>query len=268
MPSVGAVRALTKTVSDQMNCGRPRESAPVRRDTFDVEDPEARVERPLGDTVEDVHDVRTAILRAVDRFRCEVIEQGHYSQGGVTRVGFDVLKVLLTDPEGFDHFTCTNDSAESQIAQKARASASQVRVVKKHLYAAGLIDWVRRSVATGLPKAAGVIQRVTTSCLYFFTPERLTGRLAELYGEELRLLRAARQRIERATGKEGLRRALERRRSRRQHIPALLNPRGWAAALKSLTTAETKATQAAAAEEARAIAYATQLAQQYHVTPV
>ena len=259
---IAAVHALKQRFAEERRTQIPRGRNPVRREAIDYQDERARIDAPLAPdrTVESTNDVRDALWEMLQQLQRETAAEKRYGQGMVTRACLAVFHAMLFDKEAFDFFTCTSDDAVSVIARKAGTSTRSVHRAKKVLRALGVLDWVCRSIATGREKVFGVPQHMMMSCLTYFTPARLKPRLAAMYERILAAKRAARARHEAKTGIAGQRRPIVKRSREHRVIPALVNPRVWLRILDAEVKAKAKAAQSYAAEEARAIAYATKLA--------
>lgn len=168
------------------------------------------------------------------------------------------MATLLDPRHGFDHWTGTNDLAGSEIAARGGLSKRQWLRVKPALVKLGVISPIRRSIKTGLPRAPGVDVDLQVSDLYRFSTDRLIPWLRDIFD---RLYAKAIADLGRAvaSGKRRMRELLELKR-KRQLIPANLNPVGWARSVAALAKAQADPTATYAADEARAIAFATQLA--------
>jgi len=242
---------------------RPRTPNPVLRGSVDIDDDRARAIVRLGDgTVEDALDTCQALVSSVKELQAETAAETRYRQGIVTRSGARLLEVLLDPRRGFDLHSGTNDLAHSDLARFAGISERQVIRAKKQLEDVGLLEWVRRTVKTGLEKLFGVPQQIMVSCRYNISIRRMCPRLAEIYARNLRELRAARARRERRLGLFGQRRPLVRRERPQRRHPSLLNPTGWARAIEAQAKAKAQLAAAYKADEARAIAFAEELARQ------
>lgn len=258
----GAVAALRQRFADERSTNEGRGLNPVLRNAVDYQDERARIDAPLAAdrTIESTLDAREALWESVQEFQRLTASEKRYGQGEITRAYLAVLKAMLLDDEAFDLFTCTSDDAVSVIARKAGTSERTVYRAKKVLGELGVIAWVRRSIATGREKVFGVPQHMMMSCLTYFTVGELKPRLAEIYRRILAGKEARRLRREAKADAIGKRRPVVKRNRVHREIPALVNPTGWARILAAEAKVKARAAASYAAEEARAIAYATMLA--------
>lgn len=238
----------------QAQRGRSR----VRRNTHDIDDKVAQVHAPLGDDGSFESSVMTieALLETIRRARSMTADAVRYGQGMIGRVAEDTLAALLDRRHGYDHWSGTNDLAASQIARVAACSKRQWYRVKPQLEKLGLISFTHRSIRTGLAAADGVEQHLQISDIYWFSPSRLVPWLREIFDQVLAAKRAAERARARRAGSTPKRTPLVKRDRPHRRIPALLNPIGWARAVAG----EVKAATSYADQEARALAFATQLA--------
>lgn len=236
----------------------------VRRNTFDLDSKQARIHAPLSEdgSFESSEMVRQALLATVTEVRRTSAATTRYGQGIVTRVGADAMRTLLDPKCGFDHFTGTNDLANSQIAQLGIFSKRQWVRVKQGLHALGFIDYVHRSIPSGLPKASGVEQHIQISDLYSFSPANLVPWVREIFDTVYARIKA--RMLAREKGKPRVRRPLVPRDRPHRRIPAPLNPIGWARAL----AASSRPARSNADREAEALAFMTKLAAASATQPV
>lgn len=233
----------------------------VRRHTYDIDDARAQVHAPLSEdgTYESSALVARALVETARLARKMTVAATRYGQGAISRVAEDALATLLAADHGFDHWSGTNDLAGSVLAKEGAFSKRQWQRVKPVLKRLGFIDYKHRSVKTGLGRAAGVDEDLQISDLYSFSPARLVSWLKEIFDAALaRLKRIVRAREQRH-GVPPRKTPLTKRDRPHRRIPALLNPAGWARALAAEAKALTRPTSYAE-EEARAVAFATQLA--------
>ncbi|MDX5984715.1 hypothetical protein SIL82_10610 [Sphingomonas echinoides] len=232
----------------------------IHRRTFDIDSAEAKKHAPLGDdgSFESSEMMRQALLETVTEVRRTTAQTTRYGQGIITRVGEAAMRTLFNPKHGFDHFTGTNDLANSQIAKHGIFCMRQWQRVKPVLESLGLISFVHRSIPTGLGKAPGVEQHIQISDLYWFSPANLVPWVKEIFDTVHARIKA--KWLDREKGKPRVRRPLVKRDRPHCRIPALLNPIGWARAKAAEAAAHMHPVATYESEEARAIAFATEWA--------
>lgn len=141
-----------------------RTCQPVRRDSFDVDDPRAQVFRPIEGGIQFVD----AYIKVFTEWADETKEKGkaHLLTANCRRV----LEVLLRRCTDFKSGTC-EPSLDTLMRHTRFARATIVRALKI-LFKAGFIDWIRRTIRTGIPAGEGP-QVKQTSNAYFFDLSRL-----------------------------------------------------------------------------------------------
>lgn len=247
---------------------RPRGLSRVRRHTYDIDSREGAIHAPLGGdgTLESARLAIKALLLMIDEVQVATANAVQYSQGLFGRAGVAALKVLFDPKHGFDHFSGTDDLANSQIAERVGCNPRHWQRLKKRFVELGIITYVHRSMKTGLATAPGVDQDIQISDLYYFSPDDLARRapwLREIYDQTLGRLkreRYARETREESRGKPPSRTPLVKRARPKCRIPALLNPVGWARCMAAIAAARAKPPEDYATREAEAIAFATRLA--------
>lgn len=230
----------------------------VHRNTHDIDSPKAQGEGPLGGdgSLESSQMVIAALLETVEAAQVMTANAVRYSQGAISRVAIAAVRVLFHPKHGYDHWAGTNDLAVSQLAERGGFSERQWRRVKKKLAELGIVSFVHRSVPSGLSDRPGVARHIQVSDLHWVSPDNLAPWLREIFDPILaRMRRKAAARAQRE-GQPMKRTALVKRDRPHRRIPALLNPIGWARAL----AAEANPAATYAAQEERAVAFATQLA--------
>lgn len=184
---------------------RPRGLSRVRRHTYDIDSREGAIHAPLGGdgTLESARLAIKALLLMIDEVQVATANAVQYSQGLFGRAGVAALKVLFDPKHGFDHFSGTNDLANSQIAERMGCNPRHWQRLKKRFAELGIITYVHRSMKTGLATAPGVDQDIQISDLYYFSPDDLARRapwLREIYDQTLGRLK--RERYARETREE------------------------------------------------------------------
>lgn len=234
----------------------------VRRNTHDIDSEKAQIHAPLGDdrTLESSQMQVTALFELVEAVHVTTANAVRYGQGVITRVARDAVRKLFDPKHGFDHWSGTNDLAGSQLAERAGFSKRQWLRVKPQLAALGIISFVHRSIKTGLSKLTGVDEDLQVSDLYWFSPSNLAPWLREIFDAIMARLEREAAAREKRSGAPQKRTPLVKRDRPHRRIPALLNPVGWARALAAEAKAAAHPAASYAADEARALAFATRLA--------
>jgi len=157
-------RALVKKAGAKL-AGKKPGSSPVHRNSFDVDDAEARIGRRLGDG-----SVRQAIA-----YIETLLETAHQlylrdrrkeDPERLRKSDLLVLRTLLTGP-WLDYKTGHLDPAHQTIADKAGVDRTTVLRALKRLSFHGLLKWVRRTRRVAEKGSAGP-QRAQTSNAYGF----------------------------------------------------------------------------------------------------
>ncbi|WP_174286613.1 hypothetical protein [Sphingomonas bacterium] len=240
------------TVTSQRR-GRSR----VRANTYDIDSPKAQGAGSLGDgTLESSQREIAALLELAEQVQKTTANAVRYSQGLITRAGLAFLRTIFDSKKGFDHYTGTNDLAASQIAESSGACERQWHRLKAGLAELGLISFVHRSVPSGLPGRPGVDAHIQISDIYWFSREELVPWLRKQFDE---IVARMESKAAARAAKEQLplkRTPLVKRTRPPRRSPSILNPVGWAIALARLAAPP----PSYADEEARSLAFATQLA--------
>lgn len=239
-----------------------RGTSRVHRNTYDIDDERAQVHAPLGDdgSFEGSDLTRRALIETVKEAQRMTAEHTPYGRGRITLAAVSAVEVLLDPKCFFDHWSGTNDAANSVIARRGGFKVRTWQRWKGKLKALGVIDYVHRSVRTGLGKAAGVDRDMQISDLYSFSPAKLVPWLREIFDQvHARLVEKAKDK-ERREGKPRERRPLVKQDRRKCRLPARLNPVGWLRAKAAEAAAHMAPSNSYAAQEARALAFAQQLA--------
>lgn len=166
-----ATRQLVKQVAAQMT-GRSRgPDRKVLRDSYDVDDPRARVFRPVGDgTVAGARswiDDLLQVAREYDSWAPR--EKG--ARGPLTPYGIAVLEALLRGNK-LDYRTGRLEPPIAWLEKVTGFARKTVTDAMKRLKWHGFLDWVRRSQKTGRKGEAGP-QREQVTNAYFFDVSRL-----------------------------------------------------------------------------------------------
>lgn len=151
----------------------------VRRDSYDVDDPRAKVFRRVGDgTPREGH----GHLDDRRRLAKEIYSKGR-EKGG--RGPIDATDLLVHDEllAHLDFKTGRCDPSYDTLMDKCRLARETIRQSLKALRAVGLISWVRRTVKVDSAGAAGP-QRKQFSNAYHFEPSRLA-RIARQFFRDL-----------------------------------------------------------------------------------
>ncbi|MXO64828.1 helix-turn-helix domain-containing protein [Altericroceibacterium endophyticum] len=175
----------------------------VRRSSYDINDPRADVFRPIGGgTVKGGLQWVDAFMQAVEEWNVQYRVPGK----GVPLNG-SCLRVLRAFLRKLDFKTGQLDPALTSIAQFAGCSKDTVVRSLKKLQQHGIIDWVRRSMATGAAKGEGPKREQVTNA-YFFDPtkmpKRLAARLRQLVTRKRRKARPDRMRSPQAAERADL----------------------------------------------------------------
>lgn len=150
----------------------------VRRHSYDVDDRRAKVSRPIGDgTVAGAMSWIDCLLKTVSEW--DDLER---RKGGARPLGLAGLRVLETllgrrGTIAIDFRTGCLEPAIDTIARVAKLGRTTVVRALARLRALKVLDWVRRTQATGRDGEAAP-QREQISNAYFFTPEALPARVA------------------------------------------------------------------------------------------
>ena len=235
---------------------RKRGKSRVRRNTHDLDSPKAQIHAPLGDgeTLESSQLIIKALIETLELAQAQTAAMVRYGQGCITRVGLMALKTLLKVKYGFDHWSGTNDLANSDIAKWGGFSKRQWQRVKPQMVKLGIFSAVHRSIKTGFEGDESDLQ---ISDLYSFSPDRLVPWLKELFDKVLAEMVAKDAADEKRDGVPRKRTPLVKRDRPHRRIPALLNPFGWQRAV----AAQARPVITHADREAEALAFASKLAQ-------
>ena len=249
--------SLAYPISDNT---RPRGQSRVRRNTYDIDSPEASIHAPLDATLEGARLAVKALLETVREVQIETANALRYSQGFITDAAIKALTVMLDPKHGYDYWSGTNDLAGSQVAAAAGIRKRTWQRVKKDLGAFGILSSVHRSIKTGLEKAPGVDQDIQISDLYYFSLAKLVPWLRERVEEKLARWRREQYARHHREGTTPPRTTLVKRDRPKCRIPAKLNPVRWAQCLAAIAAAKAKTPKTYAAREAEAVAFAKQYA--------
>jgi hypothetical protein len=159
--------------------GRRRRD-PVLRDTVDYLDPKATQARLLGDgTYDDERDCQQAMLQTLELWQSESVTSGaKHSQGDFGRSGIRVAQVII---EFMKPHSGLCDLSYSQIAEQIGGDYDTAMDWTHKLKALRALDYQRRSVPTGAPKAWQAPQRAMTTSVIWLTPERMPQRYHAIY---------------------------------------------------------------------------------------
>lgn len=148
---------------------------PVRRDSFDVDDPRAQVFRPIEHGLDFVD----AYLKVFDEWDDLTKKRGErHAMGGNCR---KVLRTILR--RCIDYKTGLCEPSLDTLARLTRFAKPTVVRCLKLLWSAGFVDWVRRTERTDLAPGEGPQVRQVTNAYYFDVarlPERCLKRLKEI----------------------------------------------------------------------------------------
>lgn len=154
-----------------------RSPQPVRRDSFDVDDPRAQVFRPFEHGLTAVE----KYLQVFDDYRNTIKRKGE-----VHRLNANcraVLETILRRCLNFRNGTC--EPSLETLARFTRLAKPTVVECLRRLNAAGFISWIRRTERTGLLPGEGPQVRQVTNA-YFFDFQRLPERALKWLREKLR----------------------------------------------------------------------------------
>lgn len=153
-----------------------RTGQPVRRDSFDLDDPRANVARPIELGMAFV-DALTEVLAEWDEYRKGLGQQYEFGLSGRL-----VLRALLRCTDFKTGICEPSIDTLQRITKLARATV--VRSLKL-LFRDGFINWIRRTAKTGAAPGEGpAVKQVSNA--YWFDPGRLNSRCRGRLSERLR----------------------------------------------------------------------------------
>ena len=162
------IRDLVKSTTARMTGKERGADRTVRRHSYDVDDPRARVFRPIGDgTTRGALRWIDALVRTAKEY--DVVHKKARSHGPLTPYGIRVLEALLRLP---NFKTGRLDPTLDHLMKVTRFARPTIVRALARLKAHGFLDWVRRSRRTGNERGYGP-QREQTSNAYFFEIGRL-----------------------------------------------------------------------------------------------
>lgn len=150
---------------------------PVRRDSFDIDDPRAQVFRPIEGGIKFVE----VLLDALDEWDNQIKRKGERHQiGANARRVLEVLLRRCTDFRTGISEPCLDTLMKHTRLARATVVASLARLAKH-----GFIDWVRRTMRTDNDPGEGP-QVKQVSNAYFFDLTRLPKRVVTWIQAKLR----------------------------------------------------------------------------------
>ena len=172
-PTARTTRTLVSNVAAAL-CGKRRgPHRGVRRHSYDIDDPRARVWRPIADgSKAGGLKWADALLRTAEEY--DVVHKPKGARGPLMANGIRVLKTLLY--RALDFKTGRLEPTIEWLAQAAGLARPTVVRALARLKAHGFLDWVRRSRKTGADGEFGP-QRAQTSNAYFFDFARMNRRV-------------------------------------------------------------------------------------------
>lgn len=155
---------------------RQRTFQPVRRDSYDVEDPRAQVFKPIQGGI-----------KFVDAYvaTCEEWGDLRKKKGEQHRLSSNVVKVLRTLFRFTDFATGICEPCLDTLMQKTRLARATVVRALAILADEGFINWIRRTVRTDNDPDEGPAVRQVSNA-YFFDLTQLPQRVLKRLNQKLR----------------------------------------------------------------------------------
>lgn len=150
---------------------------PVRRDSFDIDDPRASVARPIQDGMRFFGAIEEMIHELSDRLK---------TKGKEHELGYSCIRVLRALRRCTDFKTGVCEPSIDKLMEFSRLARATVVRALKTLWRHGCIDWVRRTEKTGNAPGEGPQVRQVSNA-YFFDlarmPRRCLARVRELFNK-------------------------------------------------------------------------------------
>lgn len=188
-----ATKKLTRQVAAALTGKKRGDDPEVRRLSYDVDDPRARVWRPIGDgTVAGGRGWVEDLIQVAQEFA--VWSRNRFGgRGQLTPYDVDVLRAFCLGSK-LDYKTGRLEPALAWIERATGFARQTIVDALKRLRRHGFMDWVRRSRKTDRTGEAGP-QREQVTNAYFFDLARMSRRVIQRFRDlrEKRRRRAANQ---------------------------------------------------------------------------